>query len=180
MSQGENPTLQNNGASQHNVTATQAGPDGGALFRSATIGGGASTAVNGTRVSDERQLPVPVHDSRQFHVGDAERLSAGAPQPRPQITLKLSSRKIEKVAKKGRLQVSITSSARSDDASVTAKLGKLTIARAPDLSLVAGQQTKVLKLTKQGKAKLAKKSKATIVLNGTAAFGSPATAKGKL
>ena len=180
MSQGENPTLQNNGASQHNVTATQAGPDGGALFRSATIGGGASTAVNGTQYLTSGSYPFlcTIHGSSMS--GTLNVSSAGAPQPRPQITLKLSSRKIEKVAKQGRLQVSITSSARSDDASVTAKLGKLTIARAPDLSLVAGQQTKVLKLTKQGKAKLAKKSKATIVLNGTVAFGSPATAKGKL
>jgi plastocyanin len=180
MSQGENPTLQNNGASQHNVTATQAGPDGGALFRSATIGGGASTAVNGTQYLTSGSYPFlcTIHGSSMS--GTLNVSGAGTPQPRPQITLKLSSRKIEKVAKKGRLQVSITSSTKVDDASVTAKLGKLTIARAPDLSLSAGQQTRVLKLNKQGKAKLGKKSKATIVLNGTVAFGSPATAKGKL
>lgn len=180
MNQGENPTLQNNGSNPHNVTATQTGPDGKALFRSATIGGGASTAVNGTQYVTSGSYPFlcTIHGSSMS--GTLNVSSAGTPRSRPQITLKLSSRKIAKVAKQGRLGVAITSSARADDGSVTAKLGKATIARASGLSLRAGRQFAVLKLGKKAKAKLAKREKATIVLKGTVAFGSPATAKGKL
>jgi plastocyanin len=175
--QGDLSVLQSTGT--HNVTATQSGPDGGALFRSATISSG-TTPVNGTQylTTGSYSFLCTVHGPSMS--GTLNVSGAGTPQPRPQISLKLQSRKLEKVAKKGKLQVAITSTASSGEASLTAKLGKLTIARAQDLSLSAGRQSRVLKLTKQGKAKLARKSKATIVLNGTIAFGSPATAKGKL
>ena len=179
MSQGENPTLQNNGSNPHNVTATSTGPDGGPLFRSATISGG-STPANGTQYLTAGSYPFICTIHPATMQGTLNVSASGTPQPRPRISLKLSSRKLAKVAKKGRLRVAITSSASADDASVTAKLGKATIARASGLSLFAGRQFAVLRLGKKAKAKLAKRTKATIVLKGTVAFGSPATAKGKL
>jgi plastocyanin len=176
--QGDLSLLQVTG-SIHNATATQNGPDGKALFRSATISG-ATTPVNGTQylTTGSYAFICTIHPTTMQATLNVT--TNGTPQPRPQITLKLQSRKLAKVTKKRRLLVAITSSARADDASVTAKLGKATIARASGLFLLAGRQFAVLRLGKKAKAKLAKREKATIVLNGTVAFGSPATAKGKL
>ena len=52
--------------------------------------------------------------------------------------------------------------------------------KASDLSLAAGQQFEVLKLTKTGKSKLRKRSKATITVAADIPFGSPASTKAKL
>jgi plastocyanin len=175
--QGDLSVLQSTGT--HNVTATQGGPDGGALFRSATISSG-TTPVNGTQYLTSGSYPFICTIHPTTMQGTLNVSANGTPQPRPQISLKLQTRGIEKAAKKGKLQVAITSSAKGDDGSITAKLGKATIARATELAFFPGRQFQVLKLSKQGRAKLAKKSKATIVLNGTVAFGAPASAKGKL
>ena len=104
----------------------------------------------------------------------------GTALPRPTLSMKLSKAKLATVAKNGRLQVAVNASAKSDNVAITAKLGKTTLAQAPDLSLAAGQQFEILKIGKKGRAKLASKSKATVTLTGSIPFGPPATAKGKL
>jgi plastocyanin len=163
----------------HNATASAPGPDGNALFRSATISGG-TTPVNGTQYLTAGDYPFicTIHPDTMratLHV-----TGNGTPQARPHIDLKLLSGKLSKVVKKGKLLVGVNASTNADGVSVEAKLGKLSLGKAQDLSLAAGQSSAAVKLTKAGKSKLARRDKATILLQGSVAFGSPASAKGKL
>jgi plastocyanin len=176
--QGEVAQLQVTGSS-HNSTATGNGPDGKALFRSATISGG-TTPVNGTQYLKAGSYPFicTIHPSTMQ--ATLVVTGNGTPQARPHIDLKLVSSKLAKVVKKGKLLVGINASVNSDDVSVEAKLGKASLGKAQGLSLAAGQSSAVLKLTKAGRSKLARHSKATVLLQGSVAFGAPASAKGKL
>jgi plastocyanin len=176
--QGEIVQFRDDGGT-HNVTARQPGPDGGPLFRSATISGG-TTPVNGTQylTTGDYQFFCSIHPTTMnatLHV-----TGAGTPQPRPTLRLRLISRKLSKVVKKGKLRLGVNASAAAPGVSILAKLGKLTIANASGLSVSSGDQTEILKLTKAGKAKLAKRAKATIALSATIPFGPPGLATGKL
>jgi plastocyanin len=174
---GDVAQLQVTGSS-HNVTAHQSGPDGKALFRTPTISGG-SAQVDGTQYlgPGDYTFFCSVHPSTMqatLHVS-----GAGTPVARPSATLSLRTKTISKALKKG-LLVGINASAKVDGASLTAKLGKATIAQGTNVSLAAGQQFIVIKLTKAGKAKLRGKANASITITADIPFGSPATAKGKL
>ena len=67
-----------------------------------------------------------------------------------------------------------------DGVSIVVKLGKTTIAQATGVSLAAGQQVEVAKLTKAGKSQLRNRDRAAVTVTADIPFGSPATAKGKL
>ena len=175
--QGEISQLQVTGSS-HNVTARQNGPDGKALFRSATISGG-FTPVSGTQYLASGDYPFfctihPTTMSGTLHVS-----TSGAPQPRPSVALSIRAKKIAKALKKG-INVALNTSAKVDDVSLVAKLGKATIGRSSDLSLAQGQVFETIKLSKSGKSKLRGKRKATVTVTAEIPFGSPATAKAKL
>ena len=175
--QGEISQLQVTG-STHNVTARQNGPDGKALFRSATISGG-FTPVSGTQYLASGDYPFfctihPTTMSGTLHVS-----TSGAPQPRPSVALSIRAKKIAKALKKG-INVALNTSAKVDDVSLVAKLGKATIGRSSDLSLAQGQVFETIKLSKSGKSKLRGKRKATVTVTAEIPFGSPATAKAKL
>jgi plastocyanin len=162
----------------HNATARQAGPDGEALFRSPTISGG-TAGVQGTQYlsAGDYTFYCTVHPTTMqatLHV-----TGNGTPQARPSAQLSVRSKKLAKVSKKGIL-VAINSTAKVDGASLVAKLGKATIGKVDGLSLAAGQQFATVKLSKAGKSKLSKKSKASVTVTATIPFGSPATAKSKL
>jgi plastocyanin len=177
IDQGEVAQLQVTGSS-HNATARSNGPDGKALFRSATISGG-MTPVDGTQYlsAGDYQFFCTIHPTTMqatLHVS-----GAGAPAARPQVGLTLQTKTISKALKKG-LLVGINSNGKVDGASLTAKLGKTTIAQKAGLGFAVGQQFDVLKLNKAGKAKLRGKDKATITLSADVPFGSPASGKGKL
>jgi plastocyanin len=177
IDQGEVAPLQVTGGT-HNATARQNGPDGGALFRSPTISGG-TTGVAGTQYlgSGDYTFFCTIHPSTMqatLHVS-----GAGTPQARPSATVSLRSKKISKVSKKG-LLVAITSTAKVDGASLVAKLGKATIGKADGLGLAPGQQFAIVKISKAGKSKLRKKSKAKVTVTASIPFGSPATGKAKL
>jgi plastocyanin len=175
--QGEVSQLQTTGY-LHNVTARQAGPDGKALFRSATISGG-STSVGGTQYlpAGDYQFFCTVHPTTMTGVLHVS--SNGTPQARPQATVKLTTRKLSKVLKNG-LSVSINSSAKVTGVNLVAKLGKTTIGSSPNLAWFAGQQFDTVRLTKAGKSKLRGKSKATVTLTAEIPFAAPATAKARL
>jgi len=162
----------------HNVTAKGSGPDGKPLFRSLTITGG-TTSVNGTQylTAGTYQFFCTVHPSEMNATLVVS--GNGTPVPRPHGDLKVLSKKLSKVRKKG-LLVEIDMSAKIDGVSMVAKLGNTTIARANALALAAGQQFEVLKLNKAGKNKLSGRSKATVQVSADIPFGSPASAKGKL
>jgi plastocyanin len=175
--QGEVVQLNVTGSS-HNVTAHQSGPDGKALFRTPTISGG-TAGVQGTQFLSAGTYTFfcSVHPSTMQ--ATLQVTGNGTPQARPSATLSLRSKKISKVSKKGIL-VAITTTAKVDGASLTAKLGKTTIGQLNGLSLAAGQQFATVKLTKAGKSKLSKKSKASVSVTADIPFGSPATGKAKL
>jgi plastocyanin len=177
IDQGEVGQLQVTGSS-HNATANQSGPDGKALFRSPTISGG-SAGVDGTQYlsAGDYTFFCSVHPTTMqatLHVS-----GNGAPQARPSATVSVRSKKIAKASKKGIL-VAITSTAKVDGASLTAKLGKATIGKADGLSLSSGQQFATVKLSKAGKSKLGKKTKASVTVTADIPFGSPASGKKKL
>jgi plastocyanin len=174
--QGAVATLQVTGSS-HNVTASANGPDGKALFRSATISGG-TTGVNGTQYLSAGSYPFVC----TIHPGMAATLVVsgnGTPVPRPQVSLKVTSRKLSKVAKGG-LQVQSTASAKVDDFSLEAKLGNTSIGKATGLAIAQGQAFETIKLTKAGKSKLKKLKKASITVTGNVPFSTPATTTAKL
>ena len=174
--QGSFVQFQNNGGS-HNVTARQPGPDGKALFRSATTSSGA-VPVDGTQYLTSGDYPFfcTVHPTTMN--GTLHVTGAGTPQARPSATLTVRTKTISKAVKKG-LLISVDASTAINDATLTAKLGKATIAKTTG-SLASGPQTKKLKLTKAGKSKLRGKGKATVKVSADIPFGSPATAKAKL
>ncbi|HEU4980647.1 MAG TPA: hypothetical protein VFT14_05480 [Solirubrobacterales bacterium] len=178
IDQGDTATLQIAGGT-HNVTANQIGPDGKALFRSATISAG-STQVGGTEYLTTGSYPFicSIHPSTMQATLNVS--ANGTPKPRPGLLLKLISKKISKVVKKAALRIQATATTKVDDATVEAKLGKATLGKATGLSLAPGAQDLTLKLGKKAKSKLANRRKATITLNGSVPFGSPATARGKL
>jgi plastocyanin len=175
--QGEVVPFQDS-AGSHNVTARAPGPDGKALFRTPTISGG-TAGVDGTQYLSPGDYPFfctvhPTTMSGTLHV-----TGNGTPQARPSAQLSVRSKKLAKVSKKGIL-VAITASAKVDGASLVAKLGKTTIGKLSGLSLAAGQSSATVKLTKAGKSKLSKKTKASVSVTADIPFGSPATAKSKL
>jgi plastocyanin len=177
IDQGEVGQLQVTGSS-HNVTAHQNGPDGKTLFRTPTISGG-TTGVQGTQYLSAGSYTFfcSVHPTTMQATLVVS--SNGTPQARPSAQVSVRSKKLAKVSKKGVL-VAITSSAKVDGASLVAKLGNATIGKLDGVSLSAGQQFATVKLTKAGKSKLSKKSKASVSVTADIPFGSPATGKAKL
>jgi plastocyanin len=177
IDQGEVAQLQVTGSS-HNATAHQSGPDGKALFRSPTISGG-TAGIDGTQYlsNGDYTFFCTVHPTTMQATLHAS--TNGTPQARPSAALTLRTKKISKALKKG-LLVAVNASTKVDGAELVAKLGKATIGRAAGLSFAAGQQAQVVKLSKAGKSKLRRKSKASITVTADIPFGSPATAKGKL
>lgn len=174
--QGEIVPFQSTG-NTHNATANQKGPDGKALFRSATIDSGI-TGVQGTQY-----LPAGTYSF--FCTVHPTTMQAtlivdpnGTPQARPSASLKLKTKTISKAIKKG-LLVSVNASTSVSGATLTAKLGKATIGKT-GTSLAAGAQNKKLKLSKAGRSKLAMKSGAKVTVTADIPFGAPATAKTKL
>ena len=174
--QGEVVQFRNDGGS-HNVTARQTGPDGKGLFRSATTSGG-TTPVNGTQYlsSGDYSFFCTVHPTTMN--GTLRVTGAGSPVPRPQATMRPQGKSLAKALKKG-IKLTVTATSSADGVTFTAKLGKTTIGKATT-SLVAGAQTKLIKLSKAGKSKLRRKSKATVTVSAEIPFGPPASAKVKL
>jgi plastocyanin len=164
--------------SNHNVTASANGPDGHALFRSATITGG-STPVNGTQYlsTGSYQFICTIHPSM---VATLVVSGNGTPAARPNVALTVASKKLAKVAKNGSLLVQATASSKVDGFSLEAKLGNTSIGKASNLSLAAGKVFETIRLSKAGKNKLKRLSKANITVTGDVPFGAPATAKAKL
>ena len=174
--QGEIVPFESTG-NTHNATANQKGPDGKALFRSATIDSGV-TGVQGTQYLSAGTYTFfcTVHPTtmQATLVVDPN----GTPQARPSATAKVRTKTISKAVTKG-LQVSVTASTQVNGATVTAKLGKATIGK-KTASLSAGAQTVKVKLSKSGKSKLTKKSSAKVSVTADIPFGAPAKANANL
>jgi plastocyanin len=179
MDQGDRPTMTNGGASAHNVSARQNGPDGHFLFSTPDVAGGQQATVNGTQylTAGTYQFFCTLHPTEMQATLVVS--SNGTPQARPSASLSVRSNKLSKVSKKGIL-VAINTSAKVDGVSLVAKLGKATIGKANGLSLAAGPQFASVKLSKAGKNKLKGKSKASVSVTADIPFGPPASGKAKL
>jgi plastocyanin len=159
--------------SSHNVTAYANGPDAKTLFRSGTISGG-TTPVNGTQYlsAGSYSFFCSIHpDTMQATLN-----VTGTGLPRPTVDVAVSSRKLSKVLKKGKLAVKVATTG-APEVALAAVLGKRTIATG---TVRAGGTTAALKLTKSGRQALAGKDKATVKVTGSIEFGTPDTAKAKL
>jgi plastocyanin len=157
----------------HNATAGASGPDGKPLFRSSTIGGGA-TPVNGTQYLNAGSYAFicTIHpDTMQATLN-----VTGTGLARPTVDVAVSSRKLSKVVRKGKLAVKTTTTG-SPEVELTALLGRRTIATG---TVPGGGTGAALKLRKSGRQALAEKEKATVRVTGSIDFGSPDTAKAKL
>jgi plastocyanin len=159
--------------STHNATANAKGPDGKALFGSNTISGG-STPVNGTQYLSAGSYPFicTIHPTTM----QATLNVTGTGQPRPTIDLTVTSRKLAKVLKKGKIAVKAATTG-NPEVALTAALGKRKIGSG---TIAAGGTTGALKLSKAGRQALRGKDKATVKVTGLIDFGAPDTAKRKL
>ena len=178
MDQGDRPSFADGGASQHNVTARQNGPDGKALFSTPTLNGGQSATLDGTQYlgAGTYTFFCTIHPTEMQ--ATLVVTGNGAPQARPSATLAGKKTSVAKAIKKG-ITVAVTASTSVNGATLTAKLGKSTIGKL-GTSLASGSQTKTVKLNKAGKSKLRGKTKATVKVTAEIPFGAPASAKVKL
>jgi plastocyanin len=177
MDQGDRPTLMNNGVNLHNVTSRSNGPDGDFLFISPTIGSG-STTVEGTQYLTAGNYAFFCTTHPLSMSGTLQVSGAGTPVARPKIDVVLGAGKVDKIAKKGKVPVTVKGLTQSTGVELVLKLGKATIGTQKAFDLAAGQTRKLnVKLTKSGKSKLAKKDKAAIKATGEVPFGAPDSAK---
>jgi hypothetical protein len=158
------------------VVASKGGPDGRPLFSSAeTLQG--STPVNGTQYlsTGSYHFVCTIHPGME---ADLQVSTNGTPVARPQISLKILSTSIRKVANSGQLKVKVIAVTAGKGITVTAKKGSKTLTKAAKLDLDAGaSQTVSLGLTSVGKQALKNTDKAKVVATGTLNFGSDASAK---
>lgn len=177
MDQGDRPTLQNAGVNQHNVTARTNGPDGDFLFISPTIGNGTSI-VEGTQYLTAGTYAFFCTTHPLSMQGNLQVSGLGAALARPKIDVILGAGKLDKIARKGKLPVTVKALTKSDDVELELKLGKSTVASQKAFDLAAGQSRKLkLKLSKAGKSKLGDRNSAKLKLTGEVPFGSPDSAK---
>jgi plastocyanin len=183
--EGQQLDFSNIGNSTHNATANQNGPDGGPLFRTGNVAGGESGTTNGSQFLSigDYDFVCTIHPSEMqatLHVSDNP--SAG-PLARPEISLKVKSKKLEKVVDSGKLKVKVTAPepTDADRVSLTAKKGAKGITKKAKLNVNAGDsKTAKLKLKKSALEKLADLEKAKVKVTGTVDFGSPDKAAKKL
>jgi plastocyanin len=172
---GQVATFSNTQGISHSVSADDTKTLGGKpLFDSAIIPSGTG-AVKGTQylAPGDYKFHCAVHGpimSATLHV------VGGTPVARPTLTLAITSTKLGKVRKTGKLKTTV-SDAGSDAAGValTAKLGRKTLASTKRLKVAAGESEPVaLTLSKAGRKAIKGLDKATVKLGGTVAFGAAA------
>jgi plastocyanin len=177
--QGEVVRFQNTslGSTDHNVTSAANGPDGKKLFRTPDIGAGQSAAVNGTQylTQDKYHFTCTLHPGME---ADLTVSGNGTPVPRPDIELKVLSRKLDRVVGSGRMKVRVTAQTESDDVDFVAKKGAKKLASKSGVDLGAGDTRRLrLKLTNAGEAALDDLDRAKVKVTGTVPFGAPDSAK---
>jgi plastocyanin len=184
IDEGADLTFDNNDNVTHNVTSTADGPDGGPLFRSGNVsGGGQDRLVAGTRFLDagDYDFLCTLHPNMEGILTVDDHPSG--PVPRPRISLKVKSKKLEKVVDSGKLKVKVTADEPTDAEGITltAKQGAKGITKKAKLNVNAGDsKTAKLKLKKKAAEKLAELEKAKVKVRGEVDFGSPDKASKKL
>ena len=173
---GQVGTFENPGAVSHNVFASGNGPDGEPLFTSDTIDSG-QTPVNGTQYL----TPGTYHFVCTIHpemTADLVVSGSGTPIARPDVDLKVVSKKLHKVLGSGKLVVKVSAVALSNDIVLTARKGARKLGSKRNIDIAAGaSRTVKLPLTQSAKNALEDLESAKIKVSGAVPFGATATAK---
>jgi plastocyanin len=166
----------------HDVTSIQSSA-GQPLFSSATISTG-KTPVNGTQFLEPGtyRFICTIHPEQMQATLNVSASGtpppSGTPVARPDIELGIVSRKLDKVVAKGKLVLEVRAITKSDDVSVSARLGKKALGQITDLDLAAGERRNVvLQLKRSIRQKLAKLEKGKVTAEATVPFGDPESAK---
>jgi plastocyanin len=155
MDQGERLTFQNLDVVGHDVTATQRGPDGGALFRTPIIGGGQEVFVEGSQylTTGSYGFVCSIHPEM---TGNLNVTSAGTPVPRPADTtaprasVRLTSARVSAVRRARRLLVRVTVNEAATVA-LRATARGATVARGAVSLKAPGSRSRALSLTAAGR-----------------------------
>ena len=164
------------------MTSTATGPDGGALFRSRTIGADDSTPVAGTQYLEAGTYPFfcTLHGasmSGELVVEDGK----GAVAARPSIRVSIPSQPLKKVRRSGRIKVKVKAVTASSGVRIVVRRGKKQLGSASGVSLAAGKARTVrVKLSRKGRKALKKGRRVAVSAKGTVAFGKPSQAKRRL
>jgi plastocyanin len=176
---GDLVQFQRLGNAPHNVVSTQSS-GGQPLFSSGAPISGGTSPVNGTQFLAPGTYPFvcEVHAGMKASLIVSASSGGSTPAAKPDIEVEIISRKLDKVVAKGKLVLEVQAITRSDDVSVSARLGKKTLGERTNLDLAAGQSLKVaLKLKGAVRRKLAALDKAKVTAQATVPFGEPDTAK---
>ncbi|HMT05612.1 MAG: hypothetical protein KDB48_07525 [Solirubrobacterales bacterium] len=162
----------------HDVTSTEAGPDGNPLFFSEPIVGGEVTPVAGTEYLAAGSYPFfcNLHGTSMSGelVIDG---SSGKAKPRPSLRAKLENQKLKTIRKRGSLKVKVTAVTAVTGATVTASKGKTKLGSKEKISLGAGKSaTYSLRLTNAGRKAIRNGKSVSITIRALAPFGKPASA----
>jgi len=176
--EGLQMVLVNEGSNPHDVISFDPGPDGKELFRSAIVPGSADPGSPEGPVEGTQFLSAGTYEFFcSIHAGMDGTMTVsttGTPIPRPEISLKLKSKKLEKVLDSGKLKVKVEAAEPTDaeGISLQARKGKKAITKKKSLALGAGDsETAKLKLKKNAAGKLAELEKAKVKVSGTVDFG---------
>lgn len=180
---GEIPILENPpGADPHNVTSTATGPDGGALFRSETIGAASTTPVDGTQYLGAGTYPFfctlhgPSMNGELIVEG-----GKGSVVARPSIRIKIPAQPLKKVRKSGRVIVRVKAVTDSSGIRIGVRRGKKQIGSASRIQLKAGTDRKVkVKLSRKGRKSIGKGRKVSLSVKATVDFGKSSQARRSL
>jgi plastocyanin len=181
---GDIPTFENPPTSQapHNVTSTARGPDGGALFRSRTIGAGDTAPVAGAQYLAGGDYPFfcTLHGLSMSGILEVDG-DTGTLFERPSIKVSVPSQRLRPVRRSGRLKVRVRAATRSAGVRLVVKRGKRVIGSASNISL-AGGRTRIVtvRLSRAGRKAISRGRKQVVSVRGTVAFGRPSATRAAL
>jgi plastocyanin len=168
IDQGEKVTLRNSDISGHDVTSSRKSDDGKPLFQSELVAPGSSGPVEGTEYLTTGSYPFVC----TVHPGmDATLVvtTAGTPVPRPdppRLTIKVASGDLQRVVKRGKLKLRVTST--KAEVKLVARTKSRRLGRKTVDFGSAGSKTVTLSLSKAARNALRDRSSAKVTATGTA------------
>jgi plastocyanin len=176
MDQGERLTFQNQDVASHDVTARRDGPDARPLFSTPVIGQGREVFVEGSQylTTGSYGFFCSVHP---FMEGTLNVTSAGVPVPRPApdtrapaVSVSIPATRLGRVERARRLTVEVNVDEPAA-VEVSAKLGRIVVARGAASATAAGGLRVAAKLTRAGRRALDDRRRARLVVTARAQDG---------